>query len=253
LSKMGRWWSVIHHRLIMFSSITFLHPERLWMAGLWLAVLLVVLLVGYRNLALSGWRKGAALGCKTLLALLLALCVLDPVQLAETVKQGANEVIVLVDNSASLNMAEKPGSPTRGEAVKAALAPDGKAWPAWMEELRKTFRVRLQSVDERVRAIGDASSLDFTGGQSSLASAVMTARDRRASSVAAVVLISDGHATDASGVNSGRQGSSRARVPGASRRGRACRRSFAGGAEFAADHLRGLARVHHGQGHAVGF
>ena len=193
---MGRWWSVIHHCLIMFSSITFLHPERLWLAGLWLAVLLVVLLVGYRNLALRGWRKGAALGCKTLLALLLAVCVLDPVQLTETVKQGANEVIVLVDNSASLNMAEMPGSPTRGEVLKAALAPDGKAWPAWMEELRKTFRVRLQSVDERVRAIGDASALDFTGGQSSLASAVMTARDRRASSVAAVVLISDGNATD---------------------------------------------------------
>jgi uncharacterized membrane protein len=173
------------------------HPERWWIAALWLAFVLALLLAGYLRSSLRGWRPWAAMACKAAVGVLLALCLLDPVRVTETPKKGANDVVVLADNSASLAIAETVESKPRSEQVKAAISGEGKAWAQWMEKLRDTFRVRLQSVDERVHGIADAASLDFKGRQSGLANAAMAARDRKASSVAAVVLISDGNATDA--------------------------------------------------------
>lgn len=173
------------------------HPERLWMAAVWLGLILVLLLWGYIKSPLTGWRRLAAMACKALAAILLAACLLDPVRVTETPKTGANEVVVLVDNSASLAIAEKSGEKTRGEQIKAALSGKDKEWAPWLEKLRSTFRVRLQSVDERVHGISDATALDFSGRQSAITSAVKSARDRAGSSVAAVVLLSDGNATDA--------------------------------------------------------
>ena len=179
------------------TSLAWQHPERWWIAAAWLAVVSVLLIGGYARSSLRGWKRVAASLCKTLAAVLLALCLLDPVRVTETPKKGANEVIVLADNSASLRIAETDNAKPRSEEVKAAVSGAKDAWAPWMEKLRDTFRVRLQSVDERVHAITNAASLSFGGRQSGLASAVMAARDRKASSVAAVVLISDGNATDA--------------------------------------------------------
>ena len=151
------------------------HPERLWMAAIWLGLIVILLLWGYVKSPLNGWRRWAAMGCKALAAVLLAACLLDPVQVTESPKKGANEVIVLLDNSASLAIAEKTGGMTRGEEMKASLSGTGKQWAPWLEQLRSTFRVRLQAVDERVHGVGDASELDFTGRQSALASAVKAA------------------------------------------------------------------------------
>ena len=173
------------------------HPERLWMAALWLGLIVILLLWGYVKSPLTGWRRLAAAGCKALAAILLAACLLDPVRVTETPKKGANELVILADNSASLAIAEKPGDKTRGEQLRAALSGQGKDWAPWLEKLRSTFRVRLQSVDERVHGISDATELNFGGRQSAIASAVKAARDRAGSSVAAVVVLSDGNATDA--------------------------------------------------------
>lgn len=167
------------------------------MAAVWLGLIVLLLVWGYIRSPLTGWKRGAAMACKGLAAVLLAACLLDPVRVTETPKKGANEIIVLADNSASLAIAEKPGDKTRGEQVKAALSGSGKEWAPWLELLRSTFRVRLQSVDERVQGMSDATTLDFGGRQSSIASAVKAARDRAGTSVAAVVVVSDGNATDA--------------------------------------------------------
>lgn len=167
------------------------------MAAIWLGLIVILLLWGYVKSPLNGWRRWAAMGCKALAAVLLAACLLDPVQVTESPKKGANEVIVLLDNSASLAIAEKTGGRTRGEEMKSSLSGTGKQWAPWLEQLRSTFRVRLQAVDERVHGVGDVSELDFTGRQSALASAVKAARDRAGSSTAAVVVLSDGNATDA--------------------------------------------------------
>lgn len=173
------------------------HPERLWMAGLWLGLILFLLLWGYFKSPLSAGRRLAAMACKALAALLLAACLLDPVRVTETPKKGANEVVILADNSASLAIAEKPGGKTRAQELGAALAGNDKEWAPWMEKLRETFRVRLQSVDERMHGISDATELGFDGRQSAIASAVKAARDRAGAAIAAVVVLSDGNATDA--------------------------------------------------------
>ena len=173
------------------------HPERLWMAAVWLGVVVLLLVWGYWNSPLRGMRRWAAILCKALALLLLGACLLDPVAVTETPRKGANEIIVLADNSASLTVAEQAKSKPRSESLREALTGTEHGWPKWLDGLRSTFRVRLRAVDERTRSIDNAAALDFKGAQSQLSNATMAVRDRRSASVAAVVLLSDGNATDA--------------------------------------------------------
>ena len=179
------------------SHLQLQHPERLWMAALWLSLLFGMLLRGYANSPLRGWRRALAMSCKTLVGLLLALCLLDPVSVTETPRKGANEIIVLADNSASLAIAETAKSKPRCDSLREALTGPQNGWPKWLDDLRGTFRVRLRAVDQRTRGIDNAAALDFKGQQSQLSNALIAARDRRSAPVAAVVLLSDGNATDA--------------------------------------------------------
>lgn len=184
----------------MSSHLVLQHPERLWLVVGGMVLLLAMILRSYWGSTMQLRLRVAAMTCKSLAVLLLLACLLDPVAVTESPKKGANEIVVLADNSASLGITEQDGAPTRGKALQAALSENGDAtrWPAWLEQLRATFRIRLQAVDARTRTIGDAAGLDFKGTRSALAQSVMTARDRRGSSVAAVVLLSDGNASDAS-------------------------------------------------------
>jgi hypothetical protein len=102
------------------STFAWQHPERWWIAALWLAFVLALLLAGYLRSSLRGWRPWAAMACKAAVGVLLALCLLDPVRVTETPKKGANDVVVLADNSASLAIAETVESKPRSEQVKAA-------------------------------------------------------------------------------------------------------------------------------------
>lgn len=180
--------------------ILFQHPERLWLVILWLVIVAALLWRGYTGGLITGWRRMVAITCKALAAGLLGVCLLDPVHITEAPKKGANEIIILADNSASMSIAELAKGSTRGDNIKTALLKDPQsktpADAAWIDKLSEHFRVRLQSVDDRVRGIESAMALDFKGRASALCSNVQTARDRRSGAVAAVVLLSDGNATD---------------------------------------------------------
>ncbi len=180
--------------------ILFQHPERLWLVILWLGIVAVLLWRSYAGSVIRGGRRVAAIACKALAALLLGACLLDPVHITEAPKKGANEIIILADNSASLSIAEQAKGKTRGDEIKSALlkGPQSKTPTdaAWIDKLSEHFRVRMQSLDDRVRGIDSAAALDFKGPASALCSSVQTARDQRSGAVAAVVVLSDGNATD---------------------------------------------------------
>ncbi|MFC5455950.1 hypothetical protein [Prosthecobacter fluviatilis] len=167
-----------------------------WLAAVVVAVVLGLLWQGYRRSPLHGWRKLAAMACKLSALALLALCLLDPLWTKQQPKKGENEVIVLVDSSASLDTAEKPGEPTRAAKVGAALN-DGGQDAAWIKELGEDFRLRLMTAGAQTQSVPHFRTLKFDGSRTDLCRSIMTLRSG-GSNLAAVVVVSDGNATDAS-------------------------------------------------------
>jgi hypothetical protein len=107
-------------------------------------------------------------------------------------------VVLLVDDSASLTVAETPGGRPRAEAVRDALGRDASQPPAWMDALAALFRVRLHTADSHLRAVADFSGLSFQGTASRLERALQTLiGSGPGSRVAALVVVTDGCPTDA--------------------------------------------------------
>lgn len=174
------------------------HPERWWITFGVVAVGVALLWVGYRRSPLWGWKKTVALGCKLAALALLAFCILDPQWTRQQPQKGENELAILADNSASLTVAETPGGMTRGEKMRRALG-SVEAEPGWLRELAAMFRVKTLLVDERVRRVADFGALDFSGQRSDLAGALaVLGEPGSARALAAVVVVTDGQATDAS-------------------------------------------------------
>jgi len=181
------------------TDLIFQHPERWWLALGIMAVVLALLFAGYRRSPLRGAARWTALGCKAAAWMILALCLLDPVWSSRQPMTGENEVILVADNSASLNIAETQGGTTRAAQMREALGADDKVPPTWMDELGRMFRLKTQLADERLQGVADFSKLDFTGTKSELNRALSTLTGGGPGSrVAAVVLFSDGSPTDAS-------------------------------------------------------
>ena len=147
-------------------TLTLQHPERLWLVAAILAVAAVVLVWGYRKSPLRGTTKLVAIMCKLGAWGLLVFCLTDPVWSRKQPKTGENEVVIVADNSASLQVAETSGGVTRGESMREALGKDAKSPPSWMDELGRMFRVKTQIVDERLQNVPDFSKLDFSGTKS---------------------------------------------------------------------------------------
>ncbi|SKA82025.1 Uncharacterized membrane protein [Prosthecobacter debontii] len=180
------------------TTLIFQHLERLWLALGLLVIVLGGVVWSYRRHSLRGVARWAAPLCKALVWLLLAACLLDPVWSRRQPMSGENEVIIVADNSASLNVAEIPESATRAMQMREALGADVQSPPTWLEELGRMFRVKTQIVDERLQSVTHFSKLDFSGSKSELHGALSTLRNGGTNSrVAAVVLVSDGIATDA--------------------------------------------------------
>lgn len=165
-----------------------------WLAALVVVFVLALLWLGYRRSPLRGWRKLAAITCKLAALALLALCLLDPLWTRQQPKKGENEVIVLVDTSASLDTAEKAGEPTRAAQVTAAVK-SGDEDAAWIKALSEDFRLRLMTAGSQTQSVPHFRALKFDGSRSDLCRTLMTLRSG-GSNLAAVVLISDGNTTD---------------------------------------------------------
>ncbi len=175
-----------------------------WLAAGVVVLVLALLVAGYLRSPLRGWRRPAALLCKLGALALLALCLLDPQWTRSQPKKGENEVVVLVDTSASLDVAESAGAETRAAQVQAALA-SGADDAAWIKALGEDFRLRLMTGREQTTSVPHFRGLKFDGTRSDFCRTLMTLRSG-GSSLAAVVVVSDGNATDAGAWKSEAQG-----------------------------------------------
>lgn len=167
-----------------------------WLAAGVVILVLGLLIVGYWRSPVRGWRRLAALLCKTVALALLALCLLDPLWTRSMPKKGENEVVVLVDASASLDLAESVGAETRASRVQKALVA-GNDDAAWIRALGEDFRLRLMTAGSQTVSVPHFRGLKFDGTRSDFARTLMTLRSG-GTNLAAVIVVSDGNATDAS-------------------------------------------------------
>ncbi len=177
-----------------------------WLSAGVVALVLGLLVWGYARSPLRGWRRFAALLCKLGVLALLALCLLDPQWTRSQPKKGENEVVVLVDTSMSLELAETPGGRTRAALVQEALAA-GDDDAGWIKALGEDFRLRLMTAGQQTSSVAHFRGLKFDGTRSDLCRTLTTLR-HGGTNLAAVVVVSDGNATDAAAwkTEAGKQG-----------------------------------------------
>ena len=162
----------------------------------WLALLVVVALVGavwwsYRKTtrSLSPAWKTSLITLRSLVLILLFVCLLRPVVTTEQVVPQETYLAILVDDSQSMSIPDLAGSQTRAAAVSELLY--GNA--GIVEPLGESFQVRTFRFDKSTQRVSEPGALTAAGTASSLDQALQYV-DEQLSGLAlgGVLLISDG-------------------------------------------------------------
>jgi len=179
---------------MVFASLVIGNPQWIIPAVLLLIAAVVLLARSYRGTALRGPWLALACGLKLLGLAILAFCLLEPLWSGARARPGANQFLLLADNSQSLQVRDPGQGHTRGEALAQTLA-ETKA--PWLVRLNQDFDVRQYVFDERLRRTRDFAELKFEGTSSSLLSSLRTLRDRyQGRPLAGILVFTDGQATD---------------------------------------------------------
>jgi hypothetical protein len=172
-----------------------------WGALDWLAIaaglglfLLILLVLGYRKAPASPSVRVVAGALKALGILILLLCLLDPLISSQRARPGANQFVLLADNSQSMTLKDGAGARTRGEELKESIPKEAP----WLSQLAKDFDLRQFAFDAQLRAIESIETLPFDGRTSDLGTALDRLLRRYAGHpLAGILLLTDGSATDA--------------------------------------------------------
>ena len=153
---------------------------------------------GYRR-GVGGRFRGWCMAMKLLALALLAFSLLDPQWTSERPKSGANIMVVLADNSRSMDRKSAEGEAV-GEGLRELLVDEGVGSISdspWLTELGENFLIRRYQFGNRVRRVRDFSGLDFHGEASALGGALEKLGDDYADRpLAGVVVFSDAQPTD---------------------------------------------------------
>ena len=167
----------------------FLVPA-LCLAGLALAVLVW-------SYAQSRRRTGsqlAALLLKSLGIVALTTCLLEPLYTGTRPRPGSNLVLVVADDSRSLQVLDTATGQSRGAALREPLRDEAP----WLVRLGQDFDLRRYAIDEALHPIKTFHELRQQGQASQLVEGLRALADRfRDRPVAGIVLLTDGNATDA--------------------------------------------------------
>lgn len=179
----------------MFAVATIELGSRQWV---WPAVVLgglglLIVFVSYRTSGLKGPLGTFLAPLKLCGIALLALCLVNPTWVRERMRPGENLVVLLVDNSASMQVIEQ-GTTSRGQAWQGVLEEDRDEW---LTRLMQDFDLRRYTFDERLNQVEDFQTLTFNGRSSQLTEALDTLRQRFLNQpLATVLLISDGNVSN---------------------------------------------------------
>ena len=184
---------------IPVATIVFTGGPWAW-AGAGLAMLGALLtLLGYLRRGGGFKSKAAAPLALRLLALaLLAIALAEPAWVGEEPEPGANIVAVVADNSIGLQIKEAGASETRADTLSQLLLQSNGEEQEWMGTIEETFALRRFSMDARLRRLGAFDGLTFDGSSTAIGSSLESIARRFAGRpVSAVILLTDGNATDA--------------------------------------------------------
>lgn len=177
-----------------------------WLAALrlggteWIAVVAVIvvlasllLVIVYHRLRTGAGLKWGAGTLKWCALALLSLCLLEPLWSTPRVQSGENSILVAVDTGGSLGIADGPNGGRRADQFLPFLPQES----TWQQQLEKDFRVQRYAITGRVSGVGSLEGISFDGNGSSLNRGLEQFAERATSdSVAAIVLMTDGNATD---------------------------------------------------------
>jgi len=157
-----------------------------------LAIMAITLIWTYLRSQAEWWVR---LLCGLLKAggvLLLAVCLLEPMQTSQVPKPGANLFLVMADTSQSLRVRDAGSNSSREERLRKKMVDE----TTWQETLDESFELRKFSFARQVRS-SDFSSFQADGiGSSIVTSLDSIARRYRGQPVAGIMLLTDGNATD---------------------------------------------------------
>jgi hypothetical protein len=187
-------------------------PERLTSASIVIgdtAWQLPALLLGIAGVLLTLWWNRNRL---TRLAsgpwfriagwLLLVACLVNPLWSSARPRRGANVLAVIADNSRSHLVSAEGDQQTRADQISAALETgEEQEGNGWLSQLGQDFELRRYTAGERLRQVRRYGKLDFDGSASSLNTALQQIAERyEGQPLAGIVLLTDGNATDITGV-----------------------------------------------------
>jgi len=176
------------------SSIVLGSPQWSGLAGALCVPLLLLVLWGTWRAPLPANWKWSLCCLKSLAIVLLAVCLLDPRFTRHRARPGENIVLLLVDQSASMQMRRSStSSETRGDWARRMLDPNQE----WHTELARNFKVRKFLFGDGLHRVESLQSLEFQAPASRLGNALSGIQSRfRGQPLAAILLVSDGNSTD---------------------------------------------------------
>jgi uncharacterized membrane protein len=170
-------------------------PDWLRPVGIALAIAVLLSAWGYLRVPGGVGVRLAGFALKTLGLAALAALLLEPLWTHSRPRSGQNLVALVADNSQSLGIGD--GGSSRGEQLGTVLS-DEKA--PWLVRLAADFAVRRYQFDGRLENVGNFAGLNFQGRRSALGASLASLAERfKNQPLAAVVLFTDGLATDRAG------------------------------------------------------
>ncbi len=182
---------------MMCASIYFAAENWGWLVALFALGSIFILWQGYRHYPARGWSRWMAAALKLAALILLALCLMEPMWSGTSPKKGANDFVVIADNSLRYAVKNRKGERV-GEGLATLLKPLGKNEDSeFLEQIARTFRLRTYQLDRVLKRVGDFEGLDFSSTGSGLVTALSRLQDRfEGQPLAGVLVFTDGNAAD---------------------------------------------------------
>ena len=158
-----------------------------------LAVAVAVILWSYARARGSLWLK-LSLGLVKFIAIgLLVVCLLEPMNRLSRPEPGANLMLVLADDSQSLQIKDRGASESREFALQRLLNKDSN----WLDNLAGDFDVRRYQFDRQLRPVANFEAYQADQRGSDLIGNLKLASERLSGRpVAGIVVLTDGNMTD---------------------------------------------------------
>ena len=161
--------------------------------GVLILIALATIVWAYSQTKTTSGLKILMIGMKIGALSLLAMCLLEPMVRYSRPEKGANLMIVMADDSQSLQIKDRGQSATRETQLKQKLTEDS----GWLDKLAEDFDVRRYQFDRRLRPVSNFANYAADQHGSDVISNIGLASTRFSGRPSAgILLLTDGNTTN---------------------------------------------------------